>query len=104
MLRALEPQTAAAVTFEDESLWRDVYLYPEQGWKSHRKNLSCPFLFLVGNARGKMLLFTVVGHLCPEMKSRREKIFIWTFQNNKKISSENGQRISSVVGCSELFV
>lgn len=67
------------------------------------KNLNCLFLFLAENG-DKMLLFTVVWHLCPKMKTRMEKIFIWTFRTIKKICSKIGQRISSVVGCSELFV
>lgn len=53
---------------------------------------------------GKTLLLTVVWHFCLEMKTRREKVFIWVFQNNKRMGSKNGQRISSVVGCLELFV
>lgn len=78
--------------------------YPEQGWKYCRKNLSCLFLFLAENG-DKTLLFTVVWHLCPKMKTRMEKIFIWTFRTIKnKIGSKIGQSISSVVGCSELFV
>lgn len=71
---------------------------------SQEKNLGCLFLVLAGNARGKMLLLTVVWHFCLEMKTRREKVFIWAFQNNKRMGSKNGQGISSVVGCSELFV
>lgn len=40
-------------------------------------------LFLAENG-DKMLLFTVVWHLCPKMKTRMEKIFIWTFRGKKK--------------------
>lgn len=41
----------------------------------------CFWLEIVGC---KTLLFTVVWHLCPDMKTRKEKKFIWAFQNNKK--------------------
>lgn len=99
--RALEPHTAGATRWR-MSLCAEMD-YPEQGWKSCRKNLSCLFLFLAENG-DKTLLFTVVCHLCPKMKTRMEKIFIWTFRTIKNIGSKIGQRISSVVGCSELFV
>lgn len=51
---------------------------------SQKKILVVYFYFWLEIVGCKTLLFTVVWHLCPDMKTRKEKIFIWAFQNNKK--------------------
>lgn len=48
------------------------------------KILVVYFYFWLEIVGCKTLLFTVVWHLCPDMKTRKEKKFIWAFQNNKK--------------------
>lgn len=85
MVRCISPSRTKKEISQEKKSWLSVSGF---GWK----------------CLGKMLLLTVVWHFCLEMKTRREKVFIWVFQNNERMGSKNGQRISSVVSCLELFV